>query len=342
MDKHRRHEEDRAHALVSLKGQFLEVNDRFCGVLGYTPEEFRTFSVRDITHPQDRLQSLSILDRGLSYDREPVKVIKRYLHREGRTVWCILTTVLKRDDKGEPLHFSSQIEDITDRVNEDPLLRAFTHRFQEVGEFERQRIAREIHDELGQMFTAIRLEVHRLENDLGPEGEERTEAINALLDETMTCVRHITASLRPPILDDLGLESALAWMLNQLSERGHLEIDFQGPEKPLVLDWEIRIALFRIFQEALSNVLRHAQAKRLKVRLMAFNNLVRLSVEDDGVGIGDTSTHSFGVVGMKERAVLLGGRFTISRGPAGGTLLEVELPLPPSAVTPRVPREYWV
>lgn len=326
-----------ARALVSLKGQFLRVNQRFCELLGYSPKDFEQLSVRDITHPQDRAQSVNIVDQSLLYERGPITVIKRYLHGEGRTIWARLRTTLLRNEQGEVLHFFSVIEDITDRVFGDEMLRTFAYRFQEVVEFERQRIAREVHDQLGQMLTAIKLEVHRLEEAL-PEPKE-AKSLNGLVDETMVYLRNITSSLRPPILDDLGLEPAIAWMLEESCERAGLEFAFKRPERPLTLDWEVRIALFRVFQEALNNVLRHAQAGRVRVELATVGGMVKLTVEDDGIGLNGGP--GFGMAGMRERAHLLGGVCRFSAVEPAGTRVTIEVPVPPEMAASRIPREYW-
>lgn len=333
-----------ATALVSLKGQFLRVNPAFCRLLGFSQEELLGLTVRDITHPDDRAQSVGIVERTLKLQPATVKVVKRYIHREGHTIWALLTTGLRPSPEGkESTYFYSQLENLGERLAENGLLQAFAHRVQTIAEHERQRIARELHDDLGQVFTALKLEVHLLEDRVKGISGEETARILDLVGESMDCLKRLTKSLRPPILDDLGLKSALEWLTKDLCERAGLEWKFIGPKEPLNLDGEIRISVFRICQEALNNVLRHSQASRVEVQLEADEASVRLSVRDNGVGLPGAPELGIGLLGMRERAEILGGRFEAMKHPDGGTEVMARFPLPTRADTPpaRLPREHW-
>lgn len=327
-----------ATALVSLEGQFLSVNAAFCDLLGYTAQELLGSRVRDLTHPDDRPQSHGVVERALQVESAPVSVVKRYIHGDGRTIWGHLTTCLRTSD-GVPSHFFSQIVDIDQRLAEDHLLGAFAKRVQTIAEHERQRIARELHDELGQIFTALKLELHLLEKGTRTGA---TAAIRELVDESVACVRRLTQSLHPPILEDLGLESALEWLLKDVCERAELSWSVIRPPQPVPLDWETRVALFRICQEALNNVLRHSGASAVEVCLEQEGDELTLTVHDNGCGLSGQPRSGLGLLSMRERAVLLGGRFSAQTHSRGGTLVAVTLPLSPSpGMHRRMPREHW-
>jgi signal transduction histidine kinase len=211
-------------------------------------------------------------------------------------------------------------------------LRALSVYLQTVREEERTRIAREVHDELGQALTSCKLDLswlaHRLPRDQKPL-LEKTRSLTAHIDSTIQTVRRISSELRPGVLDHLGLVAALEWQANEFQNRTGIRCDLQASvQEPL--DPDLSTTLFRIFQETLTNIIRHAGATQVDVRLQEADGRITLEVRDNGRGISKAeaaNTHSMGLLGMRERAALLGGTFKINRLSKGtGTKVKVCVP----------------
>jgi signal transduction histidine kinase len=211
-------------------------------------------------------------------------------------------------------------------------LRALAAQLQNVREDERTRVAREVHDELGQALTAIKLEFTALLRDLpADEGpvRQRSQSILKLLDEVIQSIRRIATELRPGILDDLGLVAAVEWVAEEFQARTGTKVQVSLPGVDLVIDRQRATALFRILQETLTNVARHSNATQVDVRLAKENGNLLLEVRDNGVGISEeqlSGGKSLGILGMRERASLLGGEITISSTPGKGTTVYVRIP----------------
>jgi PAS domain S-box-containing protein len=216
-------------------------------------------------------------------------------------------------------------------------LRSLTTTMHEVREAERTRIARELHDELGQALTALKMDVDLLQGLAPPERPEvaeRTAAMRRLLDSTVATTRRISADLRPLVLDDLGLGAAAEWLVQQLRQRAALAVELAIDPALADLQEPHASAIFRIMQESLTNVAKHARAARVAVRLRREDGRAVLTVEDDGVGIGaadEAKPRSFGLRGIRERVLMLGGEVDVAGRPGGGTTLAVRVPLPGGA-----------
>lgn len=211
-------------------------------------------------------------------------------------------------------------------------LRNLAARLHAVREEERTVIAREIHDQLGQALTGLKMDLSWLMRRLPEEKSvsERVESMQALLDSTVDSVRTISTQLRPPILDDLGLEAAIEWQTTEFCRQSGISCDLKLRIGDRFVEDEHATAAFRILQEALVNVARHAEAQSVTVEIRFVEDTLLLSVGDNGCGIGDaalSSSHSIGLIGMRERAAALGGYVNISRLPRGGTNVRLELPL---------------
>lgn len=215
-------------------------------------------------------------------------------------------------------------------------LRALAARLQFVREEERMRIAREIHDELGQACTALKMDISLLARRTGKsEVRIRTKAESAmrLVDNLIQSMRRMASELRPSTLDDLGLVAALEWQAQEYESRTEIRCHLDLPHDPLELDANRSTAIFRIFQEALTNIARHAKATRVDASLTRLNDSLLLQVRDNGSGYDPKQLRvgrSLGLVGMRERALLLDGEFTIEGIPGKGTIIKVRIPIPPS------------
>ncbi|HSB73069.1 MAG TPA: sensor histidine kinase [Candidatus Methylomirabilis sp.] len=210
---------------------------------------------------------------------------------------------------------------------------ALTARLQAVREEERARVAREIHDELGQTLTALKIDLAWWTGRLPAEPpalRDTAQRMLALVDTTIQSARRLFTDLRPAILDELGLAAALDWLAKAFQERTGIQCGFIFKEEEVALDPEMATTLFRICQEALSNVERHAGATQVIIREERQADALLLSVEDNGKGITDREIahrKSLGLMGMRERAILLGGELTILGRPGEGTTVTVRMPL---------------
>jgi signal transduction histidine kinase len=212
-------------------------------------------------------------------------------------------------------------------------LRQLAARLQDARERERARIAREVHDELGQVLTGLKLQVQRLSTELNRESSQltpRAGEIMELIDSAVHTVRKISTELRPGILDALGLTAAIEWQAKEFQKQTHIHCEPVAPFEELEMDRERATAVFRIFQETLTNIARHAQATCVRINLSRRNDVVCLQVQDDGRGITDSEQrdpHSLGLLGMRERALMFGGELRIAGWPGRGTTVTLHVPL---------------
>lgn len=216
-------------------------------------------------------------------------------------------------------------------------LRALTARVQNAREEERKRVAREIHDELGQALTAIKIDLSSLVHDFPPEAQEtkRIESISKVVDQTIKSVRRISTELRPGILDDMGLIAAVEWAAEEFEARTGTRCRLELLENDNSIDPDRATAIFRILQETLTNVARHANAACVYVRLFKEGGNIVLEVHDDGRGATEeqlSASGSLGIHGMRERALLLGGELAIRGISSQGTTVLVRIPLAESTV----------
>jgi len=215
-----------------------------------------------------------------------------------------------------------------------------------VQEDERRRIARELHDGIGQNLTALKHQLAMIDSLLAPGQDdlrERLQASVALCAQTLEDTRQLSRLLRPQVLDDLGLEAALRWLARTMEGNGQLHVELRLEDVP-ALDPDLQTLLFRIAQEALANVVRHAQASDVLVRLAPRAGRVMLTIWDNGIGFEPTvaasaasAGRSAGLAGMRERAQLYGGDVQIESGAETGTWLRASLPMSPAARGPAPP-----
>ncbi len=221
-------------------------------------------------------------------------------------------------------------------------LRALASRLQVVREAEAARISRELHDEIGQVLTSLKIDLSRLPLRCAASEEHRSCAIalkediaamSQQIDAAVDFVRHISSDLRPGVLDKLGLTAALEWQARETEKRTDLVVQVEADDFGPHLDERSAVTLFRIAQEALTNVVRHAEARVVEIDLAASEGAIVLTVHDDGKGIAADSiesNESVGIIGMRERAMLINGHFSIHGAPGQGTTVRVTAPLEPT------------
>lgn len=210
------------------------------------------------------------------------------------------------------------------------MLRELAARRDSAREEERKRIAREIHDELGQMLTAQRLDIATLKFQFGkanPMLDERCQHLIEISDQTIRVVRNVATALRPAAID-MGIGASLSWLATEFHNRTRISCRLTLNEDELFLDEEQALALFRIVQESLTNIARHAEAQHVDICLKAFGNRYHLLVSDNGKGFdaNELRTKSFGLVGIHERALIIGGEANVISAPGRGTTIEIRIP----------------
>ncbi|MGA8810888.1 MAG: PAS domain-containing protein [Thermoanaerobaculia bacterium] len=297
-----------------------------------------------IVHPEDMQRVLDKWLRDLAANR-PSEDEMRLRRADGEYRWFLVRTVPLLDEHGNIIRWYGAGTDLEDRRNaEEKLmatteqLRALSARLHFAREEEGIRIAREIHDGLGATLTSLRWELEGFKKSL-LESEARVPAAElkprlanmfGLIDSMVNIVRGIASDLRPAVLDILGLEEAIEWQAQQFQDRTGITIRYELPDHDIDLSPEQSIAVFRIFQETLTNVLRHARATTVDVTVAAEAGTFVLCVKDNGRGITGDEKHgplSIGLLGMRERAHLLGGEVDITGIDGGGTTLSVRFPL---------------
>jgi signal transduction histidine kinase len=245
-----------------------------------------------------------------------------------------------RDGRGTITHFVSVGRDITARRRAEEELETSREQLQDlaahlqsVREDERSRIAREIHDELGQALTGLKMDISWLASKL-PQAQkalrEKTRTMSSLVDSTVQSVRRIATDLRPGILDDLGLAAAIEWLAHDFHARAGIACHITATLENLDLEQNVSTAVFRVCQETLTNVARHADATRVTISLRQEGESLTLTVADNGKGISEpeiAGRRSLGLLGMRERARLLGGLLTVAGLPGEGTTVTMTVPL---------------
>lgn len=314
-------------------GRFVEVNDVACRRLGYTREELLTRSPLDIDAPG--CDDMGAVVRRLMTDGSTVFETV-HVAKDGRLlpVEISSSTFMLRGKR----MFVSLARDITERrryeqerIEAEHQLSTLSAHLVAARENERAIIARELHDELGQVLTALKMDISTVKRETRAQTgiAEKLDGMTGLVDQTLGTVRRIAADLRPTMIDDLGLPAAIEWLVEEFVKR-HSHIDCK-----LVLDFgrhevgeAYAIAAYRVVQECLTNVARHAQATKLHVVLgIRAGQELMISVQDNGRGLDPHSAGGFGLLGMRQRVQALGGKFSAETIPGEGVVIDVSMPM---------------
>ena len=305
-------------------------------------EHIKGKSVYDFFHLKSRPTLRGQITRALTGKLEACVLNERLLRRDGSLCSVEIAIVALYGATNMPHNTESIVQfvitDITEREKaSDELLRSrqelrrLSGSLIDAREEERRRIARELHDELGQRLSALKMDLTSLGHELhGRASQKRQLDMLQMLDNTVAAVRRLAADLRPLMLDDLGLNAAIEWLARETARRMSLEITVRLDEAEPPLNHRVATTLYRMVQEALTNVGRHAQASTVQIDLRQLGTELILTVQDDGIGLPSVparSETSFGLLGMRERAILLGGQMRIESPSNGGCLVTVNLPL---------------
>lgn len=313
------------------------VSPQIEAILGYTQEEWLNDPVRwyQKIHPDDK-DRWSVEAAELFLLGNPLKSLYRVIARDGRVVWFHCEAKMVRNHDGRPWFIHGVAFDISElKTAEEALkksaeqLQTLSRRLMEVQELERRNIALELHDEIGQVLTGLKLTLEVSKKLPAAEVGDSLAQASGLVNELMARVRKLSLDLRPAMLDDLGLLPTLLWQIEHYTAQTHVKVNFKhsGLERQRFAP-EVETAAYRVVQEALTNVARHANVPEARVQVWTDQDKLSIEVADAGQGF-DLETvvarETSGLTGMRERATLAGGQLQIKSRPGEGTRLLAEL-----------------
>ena len=322
--------------IKGVDGRILDSNPAFQSMLGYDPLELLQMKYIDITHGDDRAVSRKLFNELVKGRRESYSMEKRYLHKDGRPVWASITTSMVRGPDHEAQYVIASVENITPRKLVEEELFELQRTLNRGREMERLRLAQELHDGPLQEIAGISFRFKELESAL-PDREDRKQlrAVRDSLQQVSRSIRSLCSELRPPSLISFSLEKTIRSHAQEF-QTAHPEIhlNLALADDDQALSELTRIALYRIYQEAMRNIQRHAQASQVWIRFQLDEEQVVLEVQDDGTGfvlpdrwVTLANQGHLGLVGAMERARDAGGRLKVTSSKKHGTLLRAVLPL---------------
>ena len=329
-------------------GRLLDVNQAALRMLGVSRNEFlgQTTVPPNWKFVNEQMQEIRQKDFpanvSLRTGEKLKDVVVGAIHPKlDNYVWLQVNTQPQyKAGEADPYQVFVTLHDLTEIKNAEMELsksyreiKMLSRRTEEIREEERKQIARNLHDELGQILTAIKMDVGWMKNQLPgeePKLDQRIAATMEIIDQAIDGIQRITSQLRPPILDNLGLFEALRSLLADFQQRTGIIAKIQLPEKETPLHPDMMISLYRIIQEGLTNVIRHARASQVGLTIREKNNTLELQIKDDGVGIKEAdilASDSLGLIGIKERVLRWNGEFNITGLDGTGTWMRIKLPL---------------
>ena len=319
-----------AFALMSGDSRVIRVNREFTQLFGYTPEETLGRPLSDLIVPDEARQAVTgyteLLLHGQRVDAETVR------RRKDGALRHVLLVGVPIPVPGGRIVYYAMYRDITERIAAGEALHKLSGQLLTLQDQERRRLARELHDSTAQLLVGVTINlsaVNKAAGALEPRAQEALAESRTLVDQCLREIRTVSYLLHPPELDELGLESALASYVDGFVRRSGVQVDLDVAPDLGRLPQEVETALFRIVQEALSNIHRHSGSRTASIRLARDPSGVTLEVSDTGCGMRCGTAPGVGIASMRERAQQLGGRLEIL-SPNGGTTVKAVIPLSPS------------
>jgi PAS domain S-box-containing protein len=324
--------------VIDPEGNLLQVNPAFQKIVGYSNEELSGKHFASFIHPLDSAESVRRFELLLTKAEPNFRLEHRIVHKDGSIVWvnATFTPVYKNKGDGSPVFIVGITENITGRKQIELEMAEMKNRLQDNVEMERLRLAQEMHDgPMQELYSAI-YQIEELRRRVIPEQQETLEMLKSDLQKILSDLRSTAKELRPPSLAAFGLEKAIRSHIEDLREKYpsihyHLTLAQDGQNLPE----SVRLALFRIYQQSLSNVIRHAEATQVRVRFSFNHTQTVLEIKDNGKGfevpngwVQLTREGHFGLAGAAERVRALDGVFTVESHPGKGTTVRVRIPCP--------------
>ncbi len=324
---------------INRDGIIIDCNETEAKMLGYSKEEVIGRPVADFQTEESRKiyenERITLTSHKALFGLE-----REFVRKDGTAFPATQNVFIEVDDKGGLVRTKTITRDVTEHKRTEAELRRSREELRNLSahiestrEEERGKIAREIHDELGQTLSKLKLDLAWLKKRLSPDQDplaEKTDTMSNLVDGTIRAVQRISSELRPGVLDFLGLSAAIEWQAREFRDRTGIQCDIDITPDLTVEDRNVATAVFRIFQEMLTNIMRHAQASCVNVVLKQEEDGVTIEVRDNGIGIPEpkiSAPSSFGLMGIRERARFLGGNVSIASAPQQGTTVMVHIPL---------------
>jgi PAS domain S-box-containing protein len=328
-------------ALMDMQGKMLDSNPALQKMLGYDKEELQQLSYKEYTHPKDLTTSKRLYIELMEGKRDSYTREKRYIRKDGRVVWGQVTVSLLRGPAGEPQYTIVMTEDITQRKLAEEEIRTYQVKLQSLAselslteERERRRLATDLHDHIGQALAISKIKLGVLQKSLTSEVLARPlSEVRELIEKMIQDTRSLTFELSLPILYELGFESAVEWFAKYVRSQHGILVDVQKDMKPIPMDDEMKVLVFRFVRELMMNVVKHAQARHARVIIARNGEEVNIRVEDDGVGFAGphyqtiSSNGGFGLFSIRERLHYLGGRLEVESSDLQGTRVTLMVPL---------------
>lgn len=328
--------EDSNDAIViqDLEGKIVNWNKGAELAYGYSAEEALKMNMMSMVPEEDRVKMKRYLEN-IKLGKQIPSFEVRHRRKDGKIMDMWLTTTRLVDDQGLTNAIATTSRDVTgwkkaekELTTMTKRLRVLSHRLIEIQEQERTNIARELHDQVGQSLNLLKL---LLDRAIIADDEARQGLYNQavpLLAELIDRVGTLSLEMRPKILDDLGLVHALEWYFERFTNQTNIRVQFEAPVVDIKIDEQISNSIYRVVQEALTNVARHAHATTARVILKADHSSIKLRIEDNGIGFdptGKEASASGGIIGMQERISLLGGTLQVRSKPGSGARVIVTI-----------------
>lgn len=312
---------------------------------GYRSVEDIPHNVKDLLTPASFRKAKKVFAREMAAEKRRRNLRRSWtievevIRQDGSTVWTEDRITFLRDKSGKPTGYLGVTRDITLRKQAEDALRRLSRRLVEVQEMERRGMARELHDHIGQELTGLKLSLEMVSRLPPPLVKARLSEALASINELVSRVQDLSLEFRPAMLDDLGLMPALLWHFERFNGQTGVHVAFKHRGIQRRFAPEIETAVYRIVQEGLTNVARHAGVVGASVRLVLNKGVLSVYIEDEGIGFDTEAAFargtSSGLTGMQERATLLGGQFEIISAPGAGTLLVAKFPVGSTAKSGR-------
>jgi len=321
-------------ALVDMQGYLVESNPTLQKILGYNKTELAQRTFAQFTHPDDAQADWGLFKELVEGTRNQYQLETRFYRKDGFVVSGRVTVSLVRNQNGQPEYAIRMVEDISERKRTAEALRLLSGRLLRLQDKERRRIARELHDTTAQSLAALAMNLSVVKDaapDLAPRARTCLSESLELAEECSREVRTLAYLLHPPLLEEVGLGSALRWFVDGYSQRTGVHVDLEMPPELTRLPGDIELALYRVVQEGLTNIHLHSGSKRAHVCLTCRPDEALLTVADEGRGLptgllergGHAAKLGVGIPGMRERIRQLGGQFEIVTGSNGTTLTAI-------------------
>lgn len=325
--------------VVAQDNMLKFVNPKAVKIMGFSDQELMSRPFIDFIHPDDKELVFNNYHKRLKGEQVPEVYPFRVIDKNGNTKWLEISTVLFNwEGRPATLNFLSDITErkrVMEKLKDSyKQLQSLSIRLSEVEEAEKQKLAGELHDQIGQNLTVLGINLNIIKSLINNKKIEevisRLDDSLALLDQINEQIRHIMSTLRPSVIDDYGLLAGLRWYGEQFSKRTGITVEVTGEEFDQRLAKNIETILFRIAQEALINIAKHSRADRVTIKLQEIDGIKQLIISDNGVGfdpnaVSQSKEPKWGIITMKERVQAIGGNFQIKTKQGEGTTIIVEI-----------------